>query len=122
LFAGGGTTVRYPRQMPWAHAMELLLTADMVSADRAMGMGLLNAVVARDDLLPAAYEFAHRIAANAPLAVAATKQAALEGLELDMEAAYANETRLSDMVFASEDAKEGPLAFREKRPPVWKGR
>jgi enoyl-CoA hydratase len=122
LFAGGGTTVRYPRQMPWAHAMELLLTADMVSAERAMGMGLLNAVVERDELLAAAYDFAHRIAANAPLAIAATKQAALEGLALDLPAAFANETLLSNMVFASEDAKEGPLAFAQKRPPVWKGR
>ncbi len=122
LFAGGGTTVRYPRQLPWAHAMELLLTADMVDAERAMAMGLLNAVAARDELLPAAYDFAHRIAANAPLAVAATKQSALEGLELEFQAAYENEARLSDMVFASEDAKEGPLAFTEKRLPVWKGR
>jgi enoyl-CoA hydratase len=122
LSAGGGTTVRFPRQMPWAHAMELLLTADMVGADRAMGMGLPNAVVARDQLLPAAYDFAHRIAANAPLAIAATKQAALEGLELDLHEAYANETRLSDMVFSLEDAKEGPLAFAQKRPPVWRGR
>jgi enoyl-CoA hydratase len=85
-------------------------------------MGLLNAVVERDELLAAAYDFAHRIAANAPVAVAATKQAALEGLALDMEAAYANETRISDMVFASEDAKEGPLAFAQKRTPEWRGR
>jgi enoyl-CoA hydratase len=122
LFAGGGTTVRFPRQMPWAHAMELLLTADMVGADRTMGMGLLNAVVAHDELLAAAYDFGRRSAANAPLAVATTKQAALKGLELDVQEAYANETRLSDMVFASEDAKEGPLAFAQRRPPVWKGR
>jgi enoyl-CoA hydratase len=122
LFAGGGTTVRFPRQMPWAHAMELLLTADMVGAERATGMGLLNAVVERDELLPAAYDFAHRIAANAPLAIAATKRAALEGLELEIQAAYANEARLSDMVFASEDAKVGPLAFAQKRAPEWKGR
>jgi enoyl-CoA hydratase len=122
LFAGGGTTVRYPRQMAWAHAMELLLTADMVEAERAMTMGLVNAVVPRDHLLAAAYDYGHRIAANAPLAVAATKQAALEGLALDLEAAYENENRLNDLVFASEDAKEGPLAFAEKRAPVWQGR
>jgi enoyl-CoA hydratase len=122
LFAGGGTTVRYPRQMPWAHAMELLLTADLVSAERAMLMGVLNDVVAADRLLEAAYDYADRIAANAPLAIAATKQAALEGLALELEAAYENEARLNDMVFASQDAKEGPLAFAEKRPPVWQGR
>jgi enoyl-CoA hydratase len=122
LFAGGGTTVRYPRQMPWAHAMELLLTGDMVSAERAMLMGVLNDIVAPDRLLEVAYDYADRIAANAPLAIAATKQAALEGLALEVQAAYENEARLNDMVFASEDAKEGPLAFAEKRPPVWQGR
>jgi enoyl-CoA hydratase len=122
LFAGGGTTVRFPRQMSWPHAMELLLTADMVSAERALAMGVLNQVVARPDLLDAAYDYAHRIAANAPLAVAATKRAALEGLELDIDAAYDNEERLSDTVFASEDAKEGPRAFAEKRAAVWQGR
>jgi enoyl-CoA hydratase len=94
----------------------------MVSAERAMFMGVLNDVVAPDRLLEAAYDYADRIAANAPLAIAATKQAALEGLALDVQAAYENELRLNDMVFASEDAKEGPLAFAEKRPPVWQGR
>jgi enoyl-CoA hydratase len=122
LFAGGGPTVRYPRQMPWAYAMELLLTADLVGAERALRMGLLNDVVAPAELMDTAYAFADRIAANGPLAIAATKQAALEGLALDLEAAYENETRLSDMVFASEDAKEGPAAFAEKRTPVWRGR
>jgi enoyl-CoA hydratase len=122
LFAGGGTTVRYPRQMLWAHAMELLLTADMVSAQRGLEMGLLNAVVERDRLLEAAYDYAGRIAANAPLAVSATKQSALEGIELDLAAAFANEARLSDAVFASEDAQEGPNAFMEKRAPEWRGR
>jgi enoyl-CoA hydratase len=122
LFAGGGTTVRFPRQMPWAHAMELLLTADMVDAQRALAMGVLNAVVGRDELLDTAYDYARRIAANAPLAVAASKQAALEGLELPVDEAYDNEARLSSMVFASEDAKEGARAFVEKRPPQWQGR
>jgi enoyl-CoA hydratase len=122
LFAGGGTTVRFPRQMPWVHAMELLLTADMVSAQQALAMGVLNAVVERDELLDAAYDYASRIAANAPLAVAATKQAALEGLELQVDAAYDNEARLSHTVFASEDAKEGSRAFVEKRMPQWQAR
>ena len=101
--------------------MELLLTADMVSAERALAIGVLNQVVARPHLLDAAYDYAHRIAANAPLAVAATKRAALEGLELDIDAAYDNEERLSDTVFASEDAKED-RAFAEKRAAVWQGR
>ncbi|HTX95531.1 MAG TPA: enoyl-CoA hydratase-related protein [Mycobacterium sp.] len=122
LFAGGGSTVRLPRQMPYAFAMELLLTADMVDAGRALAMGLINRVVPADQLMDTAYDYAERIAANAPLAVFATKQSAVEGLALDLESAYDNETGHSDRVFATEDAKEGPRAFAEKRPPRWQAR
>ncbi|MBV8950841.1 MAG: enoyl-CoA hydratase/isomerase family protein, partial [Actinobacteria bacterium] len=83
LFAGGGTTVRLPRQIPWPQAMEFLLCADLIPAQRAFEMGLLNAVVPRDQLLDTAYEFARRMTANAPLAVQATKQSALQGLYHD---------------------------------------
>jgi enoyl-CoA hydratase len=122
LFAGGGSTVRLPRQIPYALAMELLLTADMVDAQRALVMGLLNQVVPAERLMDTAYDYAERIAANAPLAVFATKQSAVEGLTLDLESAYDNETRHSDRVFATEDAKEGPRAFAEKRAPRWEAR
>jgi enoyl-CoA hydratase/carnithine racemase len=83
LFAGGGTTVRLPRQIPWAQAMEFLLCADLIPAERAFEMGLLNAIVPRDALLDAAREYARRMIANAPLAVQATKQSALQGLYFD---------------------------------------
>ncbi|OBG56338.1 MULTISPECIES: enoyl-CoA hydratase/isomerase family protein [unclassified Mycobacterium] len=122
LFAGGGSTVRLPRQMPYPLAMELLLTADMVDADRALAMGLINRVVPPERLMDTAYDYAERIAANAPLAVYATKQSAVEGLALDLESAYDNETRHSDRIFETQDAKEGPRAFAEKRPPRWQGR
>jgi len=122
LFAGGGSTVRLPRQMPYPLAMELLLTADMVDAERALSMGLVNRVVPANQLMDTAYDFAARIAANAPLAVFATKQSAVEGLELDLKSAYDNETRHSDRVFETEDAKEGPRAFAEKRAPRWRAR
>jgi enoyl-CoA hydratase len=122
LFAGGGSTVRLPRQLPYAFAMELMLTADMVDAERALAMGLINRVVGADELMDTVYDYAERIAANAPLAVFATKQSAVEGLALDLDAAYENETRHSDRVFATEDAKEGPRAFAEKRPPRWQAR
>jgi enoyl-CoA hydratase len=168
LFAGGGTTVRLPRQIPWPLAMEFLLCADLVPAERAYEMGLLNAVVPKDDLLPAAYELAHRMTANAPLAVQATKQSALSGLYHDeheikalrnavkelaaalgtvstddpqtaksaiatasetletlaksLRTAFEKESRLSSKIFQTEDAKEGPLAFKEKRPPNWQAR
>jgi enoyl-CoA hydratase len=159
LFAGGGTTVRLPRQIPWAQAMEFLLCADLVPAQRALEMGLLNAIVPREQLLDAAREYAQRIIANAPLAVQATKQSALQGLYFDedvtkqlraavrelrnavadgadMSAAadilerlgkelrtpFEKESKLSSYIFQTEDAKEGPRAFAEKRPPVWQAR
>ena len=121
LFAGGGTTVRLPRQIPFAQAMEFLLCADLIDAQRAFQMGLLNAVVPEHALLDSAFEYAARITKNAPLAVQATKRSALEGLKLDMREAYRNEARISREVFATEDAKEGPRAFAEKRPPRWSG-
>ena len=86
LFAGGGTTVRLPRQIPWAQAMEFLLCADLVPAERAFEMGLLNAIVPREELLDAARAYAARMIANAPLAVQATKESALKGLYIDEDA------------------------------------
>jgi enoyl-CoA hydratase len=121
LFAGGGTTVRLPRQVPFAHAMEFLLCADIVDAGRAAEMGLLNAVVPEDALLDTAFSYAARITKNAPLAIQATKRSVLEGLKVDMREAYRNESRISREVFATEDAKEGPRAFAEKRKPQWSG-
>jgi enoyl-CoA hydratase/carnithine racemase len=122
LFAGGGTTVRLPRQIPFPYAMEFLLCADLIPAQRAYEMGLLNAIVSRDELLDVAYEYARRITANAPLAVRATKQSVWEGLGMNLRDAYKNESKLSSMVFQSEDAKEGPKAFAEKRKPNWQGK
>ena len=122
LFAGGGTTVRLPRQIPFPHAMEFLLCADLISAPRAYEMGLLNAIVPRDELLDAAHAYARRITANAPLAVQATKRSVWEGLGMNLRDAYRNEAAISSEIFATDDAKEGPRAFAEKRPPHWTGR
>jgi len=122
LFAGGGTTVRLPRQIPFPQAMEFLLCADLIDADRAMEMGFLNAIVPADQLMDKAYEYARRITANAPLAVQATKRSVWEGLGMSLRDAYKNESMLSSQIFQTEDAKEGPKAFAEKRPPNWQGR
>jgi enoyl-CoA hydratase len=122
LFAGGGTTVRLPRQIPFPHAMEFLLCADRIPADKAFGMGLLNDVVPSDELRDAALGYAKRITANGPFAVRKTKESVLRGLATDMREAYKIESEISAEVFASEDAKEGPRAFAEKRAPNWTGR
>ena len=121
LFAGGGTTVRLPRQLAYPAAMEFLLTAEAFPASRALELGLLNEIVEPDHLLPTAERWAERITANAPLAVQATKESVLRCLAIDMKAAYKLESEISQRVFATDDAKEGPKAFAEKRDPVWTG-
>lgn len=122
LFAGGGTTVRLPRQLAYPAAMEFLLTAEAFPASRALQLGLLNEIVPEDELADRALWWAHRITANAPLAVQATKESVLRGLAVDQREAYKIESELAGKVFSSEDAKEGPKAFAEKRDPAWKGR
>jgi enoyl-CoA hydratase len=122
LFAGGGTTVRLPRQVPFPAAMEFLLCADRIDATRAFQMGLLNEVTPPDRLMERADHYAARILANGPLAVRKTKESVLRALATDMREAYRIESELAAEVFSSEDAKEGPKAFAEKRPPVWVGR
>jgi enoyl-CoA hydratase len=122
LFAGGGTTVRLPRQIPFPAAMEFLLTAEPIPAERALALGLLNEIVEPDELMDRAFWWAGRILANGPLAVRATKESVVRGLAVTMKEAYKIEQELSQVVFASEDAKEGPKAFAEKRKAEWKNR
>lgn len=122
LFAGGGTTVRLPRQLNYPAAMEFLLTAERFPAQRALALGLLNEIVAEDQLLEQAMDWARRITANSPVAVQATKESVVRGLKENMREAYKIESELSGRVFSSEDAKEGPRAFAEKRPPRWTGK
>jgi len=122
LFAGGGTTVRLPRQVPFPAAMELLLCADRVSASRVYEMGLVNEVCAPSRLMERSLDYAHRITANGPFAVRKTKESVLRGLAVDMKEAYRIESSISSEVFSSEDAVEGPRAFAEKRTPEWKNR
>jgi enoyl-CoA hydratase len=122
LFAGGGTTVRLPRQLAFPAAMEFLLTAEAFPASRALELGLVNEIVPEDELADRALSWAQRITANAPLAVQATKESVLRGLAVDQKEAYRIESGLAKTIFSSEDAKEGPKAFAEKRDPVWQGR
>jgi enoyl-CoA hydratase len=119
LFAGGGTTARLPRQLAYPAAMELLLTAEAFPAQRALELGLLNEVVEPDQHLARAHDWADRILANGPLAVRATKESVVRGMAGTLREAYKIESEISGIVFQSDDAKEGPRAFAEKRHPNW---
>jgi enoyl-CoA hydratase len=120
IIPAGGTHIRLPRQIPWAVAMELLLTGQTLDARRAYEIGLVNRVVPADRVLGEAQEMAAKICRNGPLAVRTAKEIAVRSLVL--EPGFVLEKALGARVFASEDAKEGPRAFVEKRKPVFKGR
>jgi enoyl-CoA hydratase len=122
IFPAGGSTVRLPVQLPFAKAMELLLTGDLISADEALKIGFLNYVVPADQLLKKALEIAEKIAANGPLAVKAIRKSARACLGLPEKEALRIESEISGPVFQTEDAREGPRAFMEKRKPQYKGR
>lgn len=102
--------------------MELVLTGDPITAGRAHEVGLVNAVVPAADLADAAQQLAERIAGNAPLAVLAAKRTVELAMRLPLEEAFAEADRVWEPVYRSEDAREGPAAFREGRPPRWTGR
>lgn len=125
LVAGAGGVFRLPRQIPRKVAMEIMLTGEPFTAQRALELGFVNRVVPRAQLMDAALELAEKIAANAPLSVQASKRIALgiEDGKVKSEAAdWAKSALESAGVRTSEDAREGPLAFAEKRAPQWKAR
>jgi enoyl-CoA hydratase len=122
LFPGGGTTVHLPRHIAYCHAMEMLLTADFIDAQRAYDFGIVNRVVPKEKLLQTAFDFAEKIQKNGPCAVRAIKEAVVKGLAMPLQEALNAELMYAAQVFSTEDAIEGPRAFAEKRAPVWKGR
>lgn len=120
LIAGGGSHVRLPQQIPWAVAMQMLLTGEPISAERAHQAGLINEVTAHETLLPRALEIAHAISRNAPRAVQTAKEIAVRALAND--AGFNLEYALNKQIISSDDATEGPQAFIEKRAPQFTGK
>jgi enoyl-CoA hydratase len=120
LFPVAGSTVRLPRQIPYSHAMEMLLTGRPYSAAEAREIGLVGHVVDDGQALDKALEIAALVNANAPLSVEAVKRSVLECAGLPEAEALARELEIGWPVFATADAKEGPRAFAEKRAPAWR--
>lgn len=121
LVAGGGGLLRLPQRIPSAIAMELALTGENLPAERAKELGLVNVLAEPGQALDAAIALAEKITANGPLAVAATKRIIVESRSWSPDRMWAEQTKILMPVFASNDAKEGAIAFAEKRPPKWTG-
>ena len=122
LIPFAGSLARLPRQIAHAHAMELLLLGDSVGADDALRMGLVNRVVPAAEVLPATMDMAARLAANGPVAVRTIKQTVREASGTPLAASYDLEDAAKARIMATEDAREGPLAFMQKRVPAYRGR
>ena len=121
LVAAGGALLRLPRVMPYHAAMEMALTGDPISAERAHELGLVSRVAEPGGAVDAALELAAAIAANGPLALDATKQILQNAQDWNAEDFWDKQAPISDPVFASNDAREGAVAFSEKRAPRWTG-
>lgn len=120
VYPGGGGTVRLPRQIPYAHAMDILLTGRLISAEEAVAMGVINRIVGREELEREALAVARLVAGNGPLAVRRIKEAVWRQSDLTLDEAYALESDLGDDVFRSDEAREGLAAFAEKRDPAFR--
>lgn len=111
-----------PRQIPYCKVMEMLLVGDQVSAEEAYRIGLVNYVVPQNKLMEKAEEIAKKIVENGPLAVRLIKETVLKSSGLSIEMAHRLEENVRYILSKSEDAKEGPRSFIEKRKPVYRGR
>lgn len=122
IIPAGGTLARLARQIPYTAAMEIILGGEPVSAEFALRCGLVSRVVPHADTLPQAVALAHKVAEAAPLALALAKEVVVSTSGVPLGQAYAVEAAAMAAVMATEDAREGPLAFMEKRAPRWQGR
>jgi enoyl-CoA hydratase len=122
LVAAGGALLRLPRALPRNVAMELALTGDPLAAERAHELGLVNRLTDPGQAVAVALELAEAIAANGPLALTATKRILTESPDWPDSEFFARQGEIAGPVMGSEDAREGSIAFAEKRAPVWRGR
>jgi enoyl-CoA hydratase/carnithine racemase len=122
LVAAGGALMRLPRVMPFNLAMELALTGEYVPAQRLHELGVVNRLTEPGGTLDAALELAASIAANGPLALRASKKILREVSDWSEQEFWTRQGEIAGPVMTSEDAREGAVAFAEKRPPVWKGK
>lgn len=122
LIAGAGGVHRLARKIPLALAMGMMLTGRDIDAKTALAYGLINEVVPADDLMSAAERWANEIMGCSPIAVRASKEAAMRGLDVPLKDALATRYSNQEQLMKSEDFLEGPRAFAEKRQPVWKNR
>lgn len=122
LVAAGGALLRLPQRIPYHVAMELALTGDPITAERAFEVGLVNRLAEPGDAVEEAMRLASEIAVNAPLALIASKRILQEQSDWSAAEMWDAQTAIAEPVMRSEDAREGATAFAEKRPPVWRGR
>jgi enoyl-CoA hydratase/carnithine racemase len=122
IVAGAGGMHRLPRQIPLKIAMGHMLTGKPMTAEEAHHWGLVNEVVPAADLMETAKRWAREICEAAPLSVRASKQSAMLGLEMTLEDAYNTRFPAQEAMQGSEDSREGPRAFAERRKPIWQGR
>jgi enoyl-CoA hydratase len=121
IMAAGGSLVRLVRQIPYCLAMEILLTGRQLSAEEAEKMGLINKVVPLENLMVEVDRYAELIIQNGPIAVQATKQAVISLQNFTLEEAFKMEWNFAQQALRSQDAKEGIMAFTEKRAPLFIG-
>ena len=122
ILPGNGGTQRALKQLPYPVAMEMLLLGRRLSAQEALALGLINRVVSMEDLMPTAVKCAEQLCENGPLAVRAIKELVVRSQNLSLDDGIRLETAFQEFLSTTEDAKEGPRAFAEKRKPIYKAK